>query len=163
MEIWDVMEGYQLTAINLWKTVEFVSNKIILTKELFRLVKIARILSKSQDTARLMDAMNWLMPLHTNLFLWQLMPQTGLCIRVECLATAQIDLITLVYWLAYWMEFGKSRIHGEHLGVKVDISDWLQETLVEYAHQQPPIQTNDQLTNNQFIKYLTFFSKQNII
>jgi hypothetical protein len=61
------------------------------------------------------------------------------------------------------MEFGKSRIHGEHLGVKVDISDWLQETLVEYAHQQPPIQTNDQLTNNQFIKYLTFFSKQNII
>lgn len=66
-------------------------------------------------------------------------------------------------WLVLSMEPGKSRIHGEVHGVKKDLSDLLQVTLVEFAKKQVCILTDSidldlsQFLQNKFILYLKVY------
>jgi hypothetical protein len=59
------------------------------------------------------------------------MDRIGRSIIQEYLTTVGLTSIIVFFWLALTLpESGRSRIHGDTHGVRMDISDWPQEILV---------------------------------
>ena len=52
----------------------------------------------------------------------------------EPVALAPQTLTTLCFWWVLWVEPGRSRIPGEQVGERLDLSDWLEEIPAVFAH-----------------------------
>ena len=110
-------------------------------------IKLARLkveASKYLHKALLADAM--VLPTVLTLLQFQLllMPSIGALINQESSLTVEAALTMPSFLLVLLVETGRSRTLGELDGEKVDSSDWVLETLVEFAHMQV-LSLNDRL------------------
>ena len=135
---------------SLWdtlKTTESQLKQLIHTRESMALASNKEETSISIQSQKPQAVLRFRLHWKADRLLWEWMLEGGLITHQECLTTVEQTWTMLFCWSEWSMEPGKSRILGELLGERRDLSDWLLETLVVFALLLPFIRID-------FISYL---------
>ncbi len=144
------MEVLWTTLSNTLKITESFLKINIPTKVSSKLALRMLVISKSQDTPMSLTATLWPPPLLEDPSQLPLMPPTGLLTNQEFSITVPPNSTTVSSLSVLLTNTGESRTHGLPHGVKVDLSDLLEETLAVSATSLH-IPTNDLTWHSLFI------------
>lgn len=121
---------------SLWdtlKTTELQLKQLILTRESMAHASSKEETSISIQSQKLQAVLEFRLHWKEDRLLWEWMLEGGLITHQECSTTVEQTWTMLFCWSEWSMEPGKSRILGELLGERKDLSGWLLETPVVFA------------------------------